>query len=50
MRERRGIDNVSVGKPGGKRPVGRPQGRWEDNINMDHQEVQCVGMDWIKLA
>ena len=41
---------VLVGKPGGKRPLGRPRHRWEDNIKMDLQEVGCVGMDWIRLA
>jgi len=39
-----------VGKPEGKRPLGRPRGRWEDNIEMDLQEVGCGDMDWIKLA
>jgi hypothetical protein len=39
-----------VGKPEGKRPVGRPRRRWEDNIKMDLQEVGCMGMDWIELA
>jgi hypothetical protein len=39
-----------VGKPEGKRPLGRPRGRWEDNIKMDLQEVVYGGMDWIKLA
>jgi hypothetical protein len=34
----------------GKRPLGRPRRRWEDNINMDLQEVGCGGMDWIELA
>ena len=37
------------GKPEGKRPLGRPWRRWEDN-KMDIQEVGCGGMDWIKLA
>ena len=41
---------VLVGKPEGKRPLGRPRRRWEDNIKMDLQEVGCGGMDWIKLA
>jgi len=50
MRERRGVYKVLVGKPEGKRPLVRPRGRWEDNIKMDLQEVQCGGMDWIKLA
>ena len=38
-----------MGKPGGKRPLGRPRRRWEDNIGMDLQEVGCGGMDWIEL-
>jgi len=39
-----------VGKPEGKRPLGRPRHRWEDNIKMDLQEVGCRGMSWIELA
>ena len=39
-----------VGKPEGKRPLGRPRRRWEDNIMNDLQEVGCGGMDWIELA
>jgi hypothetical protein len=39
-----------MGKPEGKRSLGRPRHRWEDNIKMDLQEVGCGGMDWIKLA
>ena len=39
-----------MGKPEGKRPLGRPRHRWEDNIKMDLQEVVCWGMDWIELA
>jgi hypothetical protein len=38
------------GKPEGKRPMGRPRRRWEDNIKMDLQEVGCGGMEWIELA
>ena len=41
---------VLVGKPGGNRPLGRPRRRWEDNIKMDLQEVECGDMDWIGLA
>ena len=41
---------VLVGKPEGKRPLGRPRRRWEDNIKMDLEEVGCGGMDWIELA
>ena len=37
-----------MGKPGGKKPLGRPKRRWEDNIKMDLQAVGCWGMDWIK--
>jgi hypothetical protein len=50
MGERRGVYRVLVGKPEGKRQLGRPRHRWEDNINMDLQEVVCRGMDWIDLA
>ena len=39
-----------MGKPGRKRPLGRPTRRWVDNIKMDHQEVGCESMDWIELA
>ena len=39
-----------MGKPEGKRQLGRPRRRWEDNIKMDLQEVRCGGMDWTKLA
>ena len=39
-----------VGKPEGKRPLGRPRRRWEDNIKMDLQEVGCGGMEWMELA
>ena len=39
-----------VGKSEGKRPLGGPRRRWEDNIKMDLQEVRCAGMDWIELA
>jgi len=50
MGERRGVYRVLVGKPEGKRPLGRPRCRWEDNIKMDLQEVGCGGIDWIELA
>jgi hypothetical protein len=39
-----------VGKPEGKRLLGCPRRRWEDNIKMDFQEVGCGGMDWIDLV
>jgi len=44
------VYRVLVGKPNGKRPLGRVRCRWEDNIKMDLQEVRCGGMDWIELA
>jgi hypothetical protein len=48
--EGRGVYRVLVGKPEGKRPLGRPRCRWEDNIKMDLKKVGCGGMDWIELA
>jgi hypothetical protein len=50
MGERRGMYSVLVGKPEGKRPLGRSRRRWDDNIKMDLQEVECGGMDWIDVA
>ena len=50
MGERRGVYRILVGKPEGKRPLGRPRRRWEDNVKMDLQEVGCGGMAWIELA
>jgi hypothetical protein len=50
MGEGRGMYRVLVGKPEGKRPLGRPRPRWEDNFETDFQEVRCGGMDWIELA
>ena len=48
--KRRGVYRGLVGKPEGKKPLGRPRCRWEDNIKMDLQEVGCGGMDWTELA
>ena len=48
--ESRGVYMVSAGKPEGKRPLGRPRRRWEDNITIDHQVEGCEGMDWTDLA
>jgi hypothetical protein len=48
--EERGVYRVLVGKPEGKRPLGRPRSRWENNIKSDLQEVGFGGMDWIELA
>ena len=50
MGEDRGVQRVLVGKPEGKRPLGRPRRRWEDNIKMDLQEVVGDGEDWMELA
>ena len=50
MGERRGVYRVLMGKPDGKRPLGKPRLRWEDNIKMDLQDVGCGGMNWIDLA
>ena len=49
MGEGRGVHSVLVGKPEGKRPLGRPRHTWEDNIKMDLQEVGGGG-DWMELA
>ena len=48
--DRRGVYRVLVGKPEGKRLLGRSRCRWEDNIKVDLQEVRCGGMEWIELA
>jgi len=50
MKKRRDVYRVLVGKPEGKRPLGRPRRRWEDNIKINLQEVGCGGMNWIELA
>jgi hypothetical protein len=50
MGEERGVYRALVGKPEGRRPLGRPRRRWVDNIRMDLQEVECGYMDWIGLA
>jgi len=50
MDEERGLYRFLVGKPEGRRQLGRPRPRWVDNIRMDLQEVGCGYMDWIGLA
>jgi len=50
MGEEKVVYRVLVGKPGGKRLLGRPRCRWVDNIRLDLQEVGCGYMDWIGLA
>jgi hypothetical protein len=50
MGEERNVYRVSVGKPEGKRPLGRPRRRWEDGIRMDLREIGLGGVDWIQLS
>jgi hypothetical protein len=50
MGVRRVMYRVLVGKPKGKKPLGRPRYRWEDNIKMDLQEIGCEGVYWIELT
>jgi hypothetical protein len=50
MVKRRGEYRVLLGKPEGKRPLGRPRCRRENNIKLSLQEVGCGGMDWIELS
>ena len=50
MSEERGVYRVLVGKPKGKRPLGRPRRRWVYNIRIDLQEVGCGYIEWIVLV
>jgi len=54
MGERKGVHRVLVGKPEGKRPLGRPRRRWEDNVKTDLQEVGCegawTGSSWLRIG
>jgi hypothetical protein len=50
MGEGRGVYRVLVGRPGGKRPLGRPRRRWKDNIKMELGEIGIDGANWIQLA
>ena len=50
MGEEKGVHRVLVGKPEGKRPLGRPRRRWEDNIKMDLQEIGGSHGEWMELA
>jgi hypothetical protein len=50
MGEGRGAYRVLVGKPEGRRPLGRPGHRWENNIRMDLREVGCGFVDWMELV
>jgi hypothetical protein len=48
--EKRNSCRILVGKPEGKRPLGRPRRRWVDNIKMDLREIEWDGLDWIDMA
>jgi hypothetical protein len=50
MVETRNAYRILVGKPEGKRPLGRPRRRWVDNIKVDFREIELDGRDWIELA
>jgi hypothetical protein len=50
MGEGRGVYSVLVGRPKGKRPLGRPRHRWEDNIKLDLREIGIDGVNWVQLA
>jgi hypothetical protein len=50
MGEKINAYRIMVGKPEGKRPLGRPRRRWDDNIRMDVREIGWGGMDWIDMA
>jgi hypothetical protein len=50
MRKKRNAHRILVGKPEGKRPLGRPIRRWADNIKMDLRQIGWGDMDWIDLA
>jgi hypothetical protein len=50
MGEGKGVYRVLVGRPEGKRPLGRPMRRWEVNIKLDLREIEIDGANWIRLA
>jgi hypothetical protein len=50
MEDKRNSYRIMVGKPEGKRPLGRPRRRWVDNIKMDLREIGWDGVDWVDLA
>jgi hypothetical protein len=50
MGQGRGVYRVLVGRPEGKRPLGRPRRRWKDNIKVDLREIGIDGANWIRLA
>jgi hypothetical protein len=50
MGDERKVCKVLVGKPEGKKPLGRPRSRWEDGVRIDPREIGLGGVDWIRLA
>jgi hypothetical protein len=50
MGEERKMYKVLMGKPEGKKPLGRPRRRWEDGIRMDPRDIGLGGVDWIRLS
>jgi hypothetical protein len=50
MGETRNVYKILVGKPEGKRPLGRPRSRWQDDVSVDLREMEWEGVDWIKVA
>jgi hypothetical protein len=50
MGDGRGVYRLLVGKPEGKRPLGRPKRKWEDNIKLDLREIGIDAVNWIRLA
>jgi hypothetical protein len=50
MGEKNNAYGILVGNPEGKRPLGRPRGSWENNIKIYHGDIECGGMDWIRLV
>jgi hypothetical protein len=50
MGEKRNTCRIFVGKPEGRRPLGRPRRRWVDNIKIDFREIGWYGVDWVDLA
>jgi transcription termination factor 2 len=50
IREGRGVHRILIGRPEGKRPLGRPRRKWKDNIKMDLRETGIDGANWIQLA
>jgi hypothetical protein len=50
MGEKRDAYRILLGRPEGRRPLGKPRHRWEDNIKMDLQDVGWGGMDWLRIG